>query len=66
MCNICGTPEQVAMGRRDAGEFATQLQKLSLEYRKLEHGSVMPHTEDWAKNRYLAKSIIRRLVEDWI
>lgn len=64
MCMLCGdTAEQ---GRAEARQLATDLDLMAAIQRGLASGRLKPHTEDSKTHGYLASTLIRKLVEEYI
>jgi len=64
MCEFCGDTKESAM--KGAARFAADLKRLAEHYSMLSWGRIKPHTDECKKPEFLAKQIIRRLVEDWV
>jgi len=66
MCELCGTEEERKIGRRQIRRLADDIQALAERYYSLEAGRIKPHSDQWKDVRHLGRSVIRRLIEDWV
>jgi len=63
MCELCENPEA---GRKSAIQFAENLESLAANYRRMANGQLDPHGEKIRSVAISAKSIVRKLVEEWV
>lgn len=66
MCNLCGNEEEQQKGREAALLLADDLVRLAGRYRSMARGLLKPHTAEMGGTVSLAKSVIRKLVDEWI
>ena len=67
MCELCDEdPKARQAAMRAKGCVADDLRRLADHYDAVAGGRVKPHTEEFVKSQYLAKAVIRRLVEEWV
>lgn len=64
MCMLCG--ETYEQGKKEALILAEDLKRMAIYNENLAYRKMLPHSEQSKGCALLAKSIIRRLVEDYI
>jgi hypothetical protein len=67
MCRLCSNdPEDVKAGRADLARLATILEELARDHRSMACGVLKPHSHEMHRVSELAKSMIRRLAEEYL
>lgn len=67
MCDLCsGDRDAAVKARKSHRDFADRLRLLAAKYDALGVGAIAPHTEDAKDVGVHARSIVRRLVEEWV
>lgn len=66
MCNLCGTPEEQMVGRKEEQRKADDLQRMASYCRQLANGSLKPHSDEMKKVSALGRSILRDLFNDYV
>lgn len=67
MCELCSQDKAEREAGRDAAiRFAAELKELSTWFYVLADGTIKPHTDDVDKIGLRARSVIRKLVNDWM
>ena len=66
MCELCGTPEEQAAGRKNAKGLAERLRLLAGKYENMAYGYIKPHTDEAAIVTAIGHEVIRRLVRDLV
>lgn len=65
MCELC-SEETRKMARDGHGMRAEDLERMAAMERNIAAGRILPHTDDMKQVTYLAKALIRYLVEDYL
>lgn len=67
MCQLCSSnQDEVRSARSDAEFMSNLLSSLSDCYSAVARCRIKPHTDEFKKIGPTARSVIRRLVEDWV
>lgn len=67
MCGLCSEDQKEKdSARSEIRRISQDMDVLSKHYRDLGTGVVKPHSPNMKSMDFLARSIIRRLVEEWV
>lgn len=67
MCELCSNDEDEKRAAKvDARNFYETLKDLADYYLKLSSGIIKPHTPQVKEKSFLAKKVLKRLIEEWI
>lgn len=67
MCDFCSKDkETLEYAHKEAMMVSDELMALSMSYRKLANRSLKPHSKEIKTVEIRARSLIRKLVEEWI